>query len=113
MPELLALLYAIRTFGPQIRNRRVQIELDNESMYFACRRWFSDQLHILDILNDIYDAAFSFNLIIRIEFIPRDYNSVADALSMGSLDQARKLCREHFNHDLNLLPCSRGLPQGL
>ena len=113
VPELLSVLYALRTFGPQICGRRVQVELDSDSMYFAARRWFSDQPHILDILNDIYEAAFLFRILIRFEFIPREYNHIADSLSMGTLAQAQKQCREHFNLELRVVPCSRGLPQSL
>ena len=67
--ELLAILYALRTFGLQIRGRRVLLEIDNESMYFALRSWFSDKAYILDLLNEIYGTIFHYNIIIRVEFV--------------------------------------------
>jgi len=111
--ELLAILYALWTFGPQIKGRRVLLEFDNESMYFALRRWFSDKSHILVLLDEIFKICFSFSIILRVEYIPREFNTVADALSTGHLSQATKLCREQFGprDPLVLVECSRGLPQ--
>jgi len=109
--ELLAILFALRTFGPIIKGRRVLLEFDCESMYFALRRWSSERPHILVIMNEIYATSFFFYIILRVEFIPREFNTIADALSTGDLTQANKLCKSHFGARLELVDCSRGLPE--
>ena len=108
--ELLAALYALRSFGHQIRGRRVLLEIDNEGMYFALRSWFSEKPYLLDLLNEIFETSSFYHIILRVEFIPREFNVVADALSLGLVTQATRHYRRHVGVDLNVIQCSRGWP---
>ena len=111
--ELFGALYALRSFGHQIQGRRVLLEIDNESMYFALRSWFSEKPYLLDLINEIFETSSFYHIILRIEFIPREYNVVADALSLGLVTQASRYYRRHFGLPLSIVECSRGWPPSL
>ena len=108
--ELLSLLFAVRTFGPLCRRRRVLFELDSESMESALGVWFSDKPHIVALLDEIYRSLISFEILPRFRFIPRLYNRVADSLSTDDFAQADSFARLDLGICLRRVPCSPWSP---
>ena len=105
--ELLALRNVLKVYGQRIRGTRVQIEMDSQTSVQNLRRWDSEKLPILEIVNEIHDLVISFCLEVRFEFIPREFNEIADALSIDSFPQASEMFEREFGGQLTLTSASR------
>jgi ribonuclease HI len=105
--ELLALRNVLKVYGQRIRGTRVQIEMDSQTSVQNLRRWDSEKLPILEIVNEIHGLVISFSLEVRFEFIPREFNEIADALSIDSFPQAGEMFEREFGSQLTLTSASR------
>ena len=105
--ELLALRNAISLLSAHLRGKRVQIEMDSQTSVQNLRRWDSEKLPILEIVNEIHGLVISFSLEVRFEFIPREFNEIADALSIDSFPQAGEMFEREFGSQLTLTSASR------
>ena len=105
--ELLALRSILKVYGQRIRGKRVQIEMDSQTSVQNLRRWDSEKIPVLKIVNDIHSLVISFSLDVRFEFIPREFNEIADALSIDSFPQACEMFEREFGGQLTLTSVSR------
>jgi len=94
--ELLGVLEGLRRLGSLMRGSRVQIELDNQVAVLGLKTWFSPTASCLSVLDRIHSLVISLSLTLRVEFIPRIHNHIADALSLNDLLQAQELFRSEF-----------------
>jgi hypothetical protein len=101
--ELLAILIALRLWGPSLRQRRVQFESDSEPAVMALSKCYSPEPGCQGLIHEICLASSLYHISPRWEHILSPYNSIADALSHDSFPQAQCCFGEEFGGVLSLV----------
>lgn len=81
--ELLPLLIILRLFRFKLQNRVLVFSTDNVSAAFALNKGSSSSPFMTELLREIYLLAEECNIGLLGDHIPREYNTVTDAMSKG------------------------------
>ena len=85
--ELLAVCKGIETMGPQLRDSKVKVMIDNQAICYAVNTGSIKCERTMELIHSLYFALCRYNIEIKAEYINTNDNVWADALSR--LDMSR------------------------
>ena len=89
--EAYAVLLGVSTFGPELKNKSLLMNIDNQAMQQAIQQGKSKDSEIMALIRCIYFYTAIYNIDYKTVFIPGNTNVLADRLSRGKVGEFRVL----------------------
>jgi hypothetical protein len=94
--EAMAIVKALRSFGPQSTNRSVALVVDADDVAVAFQKGYAKNPELHEQIILARRCALFWNISLSCIQVSRTKNSIADALARGLVDKARCLARKQF-----------------
>ena len=93
--EIMAILYGLKSFFPDIRNKNISWKIDN---YAASRivKVGSRNAKLQDVALEIHEICFQNNINLKVTWIPREFNTEADKFSKYVDVDSWEITKEFF-----------------
>ncbi len=116
--EAHAVIMLLYNFRRELSGKQLLLYIDNTSVLFSLFKHWSGSPELMAFIQEAVLLMCSYNIGLRVEFIPTAMNGLADSLSRGELDEFHYLVKQFeldmdqnptplvYYSDLNLLYCS-------
>ena len=89
--EYLPIIYALKIWGPQLKNKVIMLHMDNEALVHIINKQKSKEPLVRMLLRNMVLLLLSFNIVIKAKHLPGYKNKLADAISRLQITLFRRL----------------------